>query len=222
MVARLPALPPNYHDTRDKLHVVAARVLSAARYAAVGKMGLEVVAGGFATPEFTGRRLTLTHGVLGDGQRSRPLTTLADACAFAGVDPDADLPHALSVTADASMDVSVDRDAAVVLGDWYGLTLDALEQMTRRCSPGDNPSPIQLWPEHFDVALEMGNESTRANYGGSPGDDYISEPYVYVGPFVPRAGDFWTATFGAALTYADVRRGADPLEFLLEGRSLLR
>jgi hypothetical protein len=48
----LPSLPGVFAVTRDSLHLLAARVLGAARYSAVGRMGLIVVPGGFGTPEF--------------------------------------------------------------------------------------------------------------------------------------------------------------------------
>jgi hypothetical protein len=51
-----------------------------------------------------------------------------------------------------------------------------------------------LWPEHFDVAITL----DEVNYGASPGDGYLGEPYAYVGPFEPREGEFWNAPFGAA------------------------
>ncbi len=38
------------------------------------------------------------------------------------------------------------------------------------------------------------------NFGVSPGDGFIEEPYAYVGVASPPAGDpFWNAPFGAAV-----------------------
>jgi hypothetical protein len=214
-------LPPDYADTREKLHLVAARVLGAARYLASGRFGLRVVAGGFGTPEFDGRTLSVVDGTLVDGERRHQLTTLGAACEFAGVDLGAPLHPALEVAADADTDVSVDPVAATVLADWYALAQHALDALSAACDPAEDPSPIQLWPEHFDVALVAGTDLSRANYGGSPGDAAIGEPYLYVGPFTPRSGEFWKASFGAALTYTDIRAGADPLAFFLDGRARL-
>ncbi len=60
------------------------------------------------------------------------------------------------------------------------------------------------------------------NYGGSPGDDTHPEPYLYVGPWEARAGDvFWNEPFGASLSYAELRAGADGLAFLRRGKELL-
>jgi len=67
----------------------------------------------------------------------------------------------------------------------------------------------------------MGPSESRANYGVSPGDGLIDEPYLYVGPHHPRRGPFWNVDFGAALTYSQVGDGADPIEFFELGRRLL-
>ena len=70
---------------------------------------------------------------------------------------------------------------------------------------------MQLWPEHFDVSVELGTEADgrRAGYGASPGDGEHPEPYMYVTPWSqPAAGELWNAT---------VFRGADlPLAELLD------
>jgi hypothetical protein len=216
-----PMLPQSFTDTRDRLHLVAARVLAAARYQAVGRLGLEVAPGGFATPEFDGRRLTVTGGVLGDGGRECQLASLGEACEFAGVDLAAPVHPVLALAGDADTDVSVNVDAAGVIANWYAMCQDALERLATASGVVVEPTAITLWPEHFDVALEAGPQVSRATYGGSPGDAEIAEPYLYIGPFAPRVGEFWNASFGAALTFTEVRNGADPLEFFVAGLELL-
>ena len=67
----------------------------------------------------------------------------------------------------------------------------------------------RLWPEHFDIAIELGPEGRglRANYGLSPGDEDHAEPYLYVSPWSAEvAGDLWNANGfkGAELSYADL------------------
>ena len=47
-------LPPRYAETLDAYHTVAEHILAAARYRAVGRIGLEPVRGGFATPLLVG------------------------------------------------------------------------------------------------------------------------------------------------------------------------
>jgi hypothetical protein len=49
-----------------------------------------------------------------------------------------------------------------------------------------------LWPEHFDIGISV----DEVNYGVSPGDVHIPEPYAYVGPWHPRVGTFWNTGFG--------------------------
>jgi hypothetical protein len=217
----LPALPTSFTATRDALHLVAARVLGAARYNAVGHMGLVVVPGGFGTPEFDGRRILVVDGMLSDGQRRQPFTDLLDACAFARLDPAAPLHPALDLPADPAAPLAVDTHAALVLARWFALGQGLLDSLLAGVAPAEEPSAITLWPEHFDVALESGTPGTRANYGASAGDDTIDEPYLYVGPHQQRHGPFWNAGFGAALTYDEIRAGADLGAFFRHGRDLL-
>jgi hypothetical protein len=82
---------------------------------------------------------------------------------------------------------------------------------------------VQLWPEHFDIAMSLGPEGARANYGGSPGDADHAEPYLYVGPWSMdgRSGPFWNEPFGASLLNTQLLEGADALGFLRRGRELL-
>ena len=40
--------------------------------------------------------------------------------------------------------------------------------------PGDQPSAAVLWPEHFDVGMT----AAAINYGASPGDDHVADPYA--------------------------------------------
>ncbi len=217
----LPPLPDAFAVTRESLHLVAARVLGAARFSAVGRMGLIVVPGGFGTPEFDGHRLLVVDGMLSDGNRREPITNLLDACAFAGIDPSI-APHpVLDLPSDPAAPLTVDLDAARVLALWLAVCQQLLESVLTRSDPADEPSAIQLWPEHFDLALESGPPGLRANYGGSPGDAAIDDPYLYVGPHDHRQGPFWNAPFGAALTYEEIRRGADPDAFLRQGRQSL-
>ena len=49
------ALPPAFASSRMAMHTLAEHVLCAARYAAVGRIGLTPVGDGIATPEFDGR-----------------------------------------------------------------------------------------------------------------------------------------------------------------------
>ena len=84
--------------------------------------------------------------------------------------------------------------------------------------PGDRPSAVVLWPEHFDVGITAG----AINYGASPGDDHVADPYVYVGPHDgPPPGDpaFWNAPFGAARTCRQIGTVAEAAAFFRDGRA---
>ena len=114
----------------------------------------------------------------------------------------------------------VDPAAAVALGDFYGLACSVLEQLRADEADGD-PSLVQLWPEHFDLAIELGSERAggRANFGASPGDDEHDEPYLYVGPWTPDvAGELWNAKGfkGAELTYSELIDAPDQRQTALE------
>jgi hypothetical protein len=68
---------------------------------------------------------------------------------------------------------------------------------------------LQLWPEHFDIAVDLGDTAAggRANFGASPGDAVHPEPYLYVGPWdlaqLPDPPDpYWNEPFGASLPYS--------------------
>lgn len=73
-----------------------------------------------------------------------------------------------------------------------------------------------LWPEHFDVGITLG----EVNYGLSPGDGGITEPYAYVGPWKQHTGTFWNAPFGAAKLLADLPNAEAVAEFFRTGRRL--
>jgi hypothetical protein len=118
----------------------------------------------------------------------------------------------------------VDAAATSALGDFYGFGCSVLEQLRADEVDGD-ASRVVLWPQHFDIALDLGSESAgkRATIGASPGDESHSEPYLYVTPWTAEvSGELWSAQGfeGAELGYAELlaapgqRRAA--LDFLRE------
>jgi hypothetical protein len=172
---------------------------------------------GFGTPPFEhdGRRLQVRVAggeivVEEDGsERRAPIVSVAEAAAFVGADL---YPGGLP---DDPAELGIDPGAAGALAEFYGFAARVLATVGSSMSPADEPSPVYLWPEHFDLAFEAGPESLgrRANYGASPGDDDHPEPYVYVGPWQPQpAGELWNATgfAGAELGYAELVASADP------------
>jgi hypothetical protein len=80
------------------------------------------------------------------------------------------------------------------------------------------------------MAFEAGEqaEGRRAGYGGSPGDEHIAEPYLYVVPWADPPGDGWNAkTFhGAVMELSKIEDAADQrdavLAFFRDRRDLLR
>ncbi|MGZ4268087.1 MAG: hypothetical protein ACXVFN_00690 [Solirubrobacteraceae bacterium] len=107
--------------------------------------------------------------------------------------------------------IDVDPQAATAIADFFALVWGVLAQL-------DSPEPTHLWPEHFDVATEIG----RATYGGSPGDAEHDEPYLYVSVWDEVAPDpLWNATaFRGAELSAPVDRAA-ALAFFARCRAAL-
>jgi hypothetical protein len=201
---RLPALPSRFAATRAALHRVAVYAVAPARQRANGKIGLRYTMGGFGTPFFGEDEQVRVEGTAivrqaGGEAWSEPLSTLAAAAALAlGGPPDGGWAEGLDVPAagDADAGLGIDAVAARVLGDWYGFAWSVLEEL--RAEPASGPcGRTQLWPEHFDAAVDCGPEGRqRATYGASPGDVDVDEPYLYVLPSQPDAapdGELWNA-----------------------------
>ena len=217
---RLAPLPRAFVPTRRSLHALAEHVVAPARHAANGQIGLRFTHGGFGTPYFgDGHQVRVREGRLFvDGAGHTP-ATLGEAAALAGVPlgmPPEIYPPATPAAPDTHLPVN--PAAAESLGDWFGFAWSVLEQLRfggRPLSPGR----VQLWPEHFDAAVDLGDESAgrRATFGASPGDDAHPEPYLYVAPWAGRAGAFWNATAfgGASLTYATLLSVDDQRETAL-------
>jgi hypothetical protein len=178
---RLRELPAAFAATRGALHELAERTISPARAAVNGKIGLRWTLGGFGTPFFgADEQLRVEHGLL-----------VRQAGDRATIEPLGD---------------AVDRAAASALGELYGFATSVLEVL--RAAHGEaDPSRVQLWPEHFDVSVEIGVEAAgqRAGYGVSPGDERRPQPYLYVVPWGETpSGPRWQARgfSGAELDYA--------------------
>ncbi|OHV33394.1 MULTISPECIES: hypothetical protein [Pseudofrankia] len=66
-------------------------------------------------------------------------------------------------------------------------------------------------------------QQCHINYGASPGDEYVAQPYLYVGPPAPpppTEDGFWNAPFGAFLTWDKSHSVADAVDFFRRGRRL--
>jgi hypothetical protein len=218
----LEPVPPTLAATRLALHSVAEHVISPVRQRANGKIGLRWTLGGFGTPYFgADAQIRVDGGQLvidaGGEERRHPLATVRDAAATVGFD--------LSGADEEAIDAPLEIDAAAArfIADWFGFVTSVLEQIRAEARPEWEPGRVQLWPEHFDVAVEAGNEQVggRATLGGSPGDALHPEPYLYVGPWVSQPEDpLWNARGfpGAELGYEALLAAADPraaaLDFL--------
>ena len=112
--------------------------------------------------------------------RAAPITTLDAAAEHIGRDL---LPDDVELDREP---LDVDPAAAAFLGDWYGFAASVLEELRASAATDVDRSRVQLWPEHFDLAVELGSEAAGAPaaYGLSPGDDDHAEPYLYVAPWV--------------------------------------
>jgi hypothetical protein len=216
----LEPVPPTLGVTRTALHTVAERVISPARQRDNGKIGLRWTLGGFGTPYFgADAQIRVDGGQLvidaGEEERRHPLTSVRDAAAVVGFD----LSGADEEQADAPLEIDV--TASRFLGDWFGFVTGVLEQLRAEAPEEWEPSRVQLWPEHFDVSVELGNEQAeqRAGYGGSPGDALHPEPYLYVTPWTAQpTGELWQASgfAGAELPYASLLAAPDPRAAALE------
>ena len=213
---RLQTAPAELVASREALHRLAEEVISPARRHANGKIALRFTRGGFGTPFFgddvqlrvsADRLIVQTR----ESERSAPITTLAQMCAHVG-------QELLPVRSADSAPLAVDAGASRFLGDWFGFGASVLEELRAGATEELEPSRVQLWPEHFDLSVEIGAErdGQRAGYGASPGDELHAEPYLYVVPWseVPP-GELWQATAfaGAELPYAaltDAVGGGDP------------
>ena len=221
MSSPLAPLPARFAATVASLHRVAEQLVAPARKPD-NEIALTVARGGFGTPRFEYEGAThrvrveadeLVHE-LGDGERRAPLSTLSEAAAIVAelLPPGSPLD---------SEPLAVDRDSALVLAAWFAFGQDALQRLRAGAASDEAASEPILWPEHFDLAIELGDEAAgaRATYGFSPGDEDHPEPYAYVGPWVAQpAGGLWNATGfgGAELGYAELLGAPDPIAVATE------
>jgi hypothetical protein len=203
--ARLKPLPDRFAATVSELHRVAEEVVAPARKPD-NEIALEPTPGGYGTPEFEWEGAT--HQVRVEGT---------------------DLVRETDGEQEREA-LGVDADAAQVLARWYEFGREVLDRLRGEANVNEAPTEPILWPEHFDVAIEMGDEAAgaRATYGFSPGDENHSEPYAYAAPWTAQeAGDFWNARGfgGAELGYAELLASEGPgkaaLDFMRSRREAL-
>ncbi len=212
----LRPLPPSYSTTRDALHRLAVYVISPAQRLVNGEIVMRPTPGGFSTFPFDGHVI----GVAGDqlvidGSR-QPIGSLNQAAAAVGIQPDVGQAEQFDVPPAGDLDeqLAVDAVAATALGEWYAFAGDLLEELRRGAGPPDDPTPVQIWPEHFDIAVDSGDQDAgrRATYGASPGDKHHDEPYLYASPWAGRIDPFFgdPGFKGASVLYSQIADAADP------------
>jgi hypothetical protein len=210
----LQPLPPTFAATLESLHEVAEELVAAARKPQ-NEIALEATPGGFGTPffEFDGalRQVRVEGDELvhecNEKQRRAPLRSLATA----GEAITELLPFDARLSDEPLV---VDPVASQALAALYGFGAEVLGRLVVGAVPDDEASPVRLWPEHFDIAIELGSEprGVRANYGLSPGDEGHEEPYLYVGPWSAAVdGDLWNGNgfAGAELSYSELLAAED-------------
>ena len=233
-----PSPPATLVASRLSLHRLAAYVIAPTRYAGTGRFGLRSTPGGFGTPEFDGRRVRVSGSDLidevGGETRHTSITSLTAAAEFLGseIDPETAAEHDSPEVGDIGADLGIDPSASSFLGGWFAMAFDALGQIAADPASVDASEP-QLWPGHFDAAIEVGDETRRASYGASPGDHTVDEPYLYLAAWYPdRLGiDFedpaWNAEgfSGAMLRLSQFDAARDPVavavDFWREARDRL-
>jgi hypothetical protein len=238
------ALPPiedldALTTTRLAWHSLAEHVLAAARYRAVGRIGLRATPGGYGTPPYerddVRQELRIVanelHVIGPDDRAMHPLSTVAHAARVVGIEPGAPANvYEPSTSAEHDAPLAVDLGATQVLASWFELAWSVLEELAATAGPDVAPSDVTLWPEHFDAAINLGDEAlgTRGTFGASPGDDEHPEPYLYVTHWADVPDDpYWNDSnfAGASLDYSTLQTDADPraaaLDFYCRGLEVL-
>jgi hypothetical protein len=157
------------------------------------EIALRYTRGGFGTPYFADDRQIRVDGAeivheRGGEERRAPLTSLREAGEL--------LEDLVDAAALDEEPLRIDSAAARSLGEWFAFGTLVVAEVRARAGDGLDASNLNLWPEHFDVAAELGSEAAgqRADYGASPGDDEHPDPYLYVAPWTARPeGELWNA-----------------------------
>ena len=197
--------------TRSRLHGIAEGLLAGPQRRAGGGLALRVTPGGFATTGEPALRLDGTELVIGERMRVAVAGTFSDLAESVGIEfgaPADDYPDGSNES--LSDDASLDPVSARLIEDWLLLADAALRVMAPEVTP-------ILWPEHFDVAIELDDTS----YGASPGDSFHATPYAYVSSGEHGGSEFWNAPFGAVRDHTQVGTIDDLVGFWRAGQALL-
>lgn len=195
--------------TRRSLHAVAELVIAGPQQVQHDRIELAVTDTGFGAVAsalaVAGDQLVGPHGSV------RLAGTVRSLAAAAGVEPVQ--PRGYQVGSGVGLDEPLTFDPAS-LRRLLAAFVEGNEAL-RSFAPQGTPV---LWPEHFDVAIDL----DEVNYGVSPGDEPHPTPYAYVGPWAPRSGPFWNAPFGALRDLAELPDAADIAAFFAAGSAAAR
>ena len=228
----LTPLPEAFAETRDSLHRLAVYVISPAQRFVNGEIIMRATPGGFSTFPFDGRVIGVDGAELVvDGAR-HPIGSLNEAARIAGIEPDVGQQAQFDVPPHGDLDapLPVDAAAARALGEWFAFATAVLEALRADAAAEDDPSIVRIWPEHFDAAVDMGDQTAgrRATYGASAGDGHHAEPYLYASPWAGRIDPFFDdpSFRGAARTCSELIASPGPeaagIAFLREAAALVR
>lgn len=201
-------LPPDLSTSRRALHAVAELLIAGPQYETTGDIRLAARTGGFGG--WVGPSPTALFGtdLITPSGRFPLGGSVKELAQRAGI-----TPRALRDVYTGGPDFSLDEPTEVLAS--------SAEVLRRAFTDGDvalrllDPGQVPiLWPEHFDIGISI----AEVNYGVSPGDAAIDEPYAYVGPWQVPTGAFWNQSFGAARPLSLLDSAQDILEFFLEGR----
>ncbi|HSS67272.1 MAG TPA: hypothetical protein VLK34_01890 [Nocardioidaceae bacterium] len=192
--------------TRRSLHGLAELLLAGPQYAQSEDIRLRATAGGLGTVAAPDVRIDGVELVVGNA-RHRLDGTVGEIAERVGLVP-RELSDVYSDTAGVDVDdvVSLDADAVAEIAGAFASGDAAL----RAFAPTEEPV---LWPEHFDIGISV----DEVNYGVSPGDAHVAEPYAYVGPWSPRSGSFWNMSFGAVRPMSELADAAAVEAFFRDG-----
>ena len=228
----LAPLPEAFAETRDALHRLAVYVISPAQRLVNGEIIMRATPGGFSTFPVDGRVIGVDGAELVvDGAR-QPIGSLNEAARIVGIEPDVGQEARFDVPPHGDLDapLAVDPEAARALGEWFAFATAVLEAIRADAAAGDDASIVRIWPEHFDAAIDTGDQAAgrRATYGASPGDGHHAEPYLYASPWADRIDPFFNdpGFRGAARTFSQLIASPDPeaagIAFLREASGLVR
>jgi hypothetical protein len=229
MTTTLKPLPAAYGRTMADLHRLAVYVVSPAQRLVNGEIIMQSTHGGFSTFEYAGHVTRVVDDRLVVDGAAYPITTLREAAAALGIEPDVGQEARFDVPPHGDLDepLAIDLAAAAALAEWFEFATEALEALRAEARPDDDVTIVRIWPEHFDAAIDMGDGDAgrRVTYGGSPGDHIHAEPYLYASPWAGRIDPFFgdPAFKGAVLTYAELLAAPDPAraasEFFVEAQN---